>query len=72
MGMNIEDVLGNVKEALLKAAKEGKKRGITETTTKSIELIEKFKDEINNLIDKLVSDLNALCNSDENNNNNKK
>ena len=65
MGMNIEDVLGNVKEALLKAAKEGKKRGITETTAKSVELIEKFKDEFNNLLNKLVSDLSALSNSDE-------
>ena len=68
MGMNIEDVLGNVKEALIKAAKEGKKKGITECSKKSVELINNFKTEINTKFDELLNELNNMSVSDNSEN----
>ena len=68
MGMNIEDVLGNVKEALIKAAKEGKKKGIAECSKKSIELINNFKAEINAKFDELLNELNNMSVSDNSEN----
>lgn len=71
MGMNIEDVLGNVKEALVKAAKEGKKKGSNEAYKNAIEKINDYRNHVKESVDSLSEDLiktlnDLIINEEEN------